>query len=64
MAIQDSLVALQSTTAAARASLEEKGMYSEDDVAQPTYDGLPDEETDEDYHQDMDDDYAHYVRSP
>lgn len=64
LAIQDSLVALQSTTAAARASLEEKGMYSEDDVAQPTYDGLSDEETDEDCHQDMDDDYAHYVRSP
>ncbi|KAM3225010.1 hypothetical protein ACQJBY_058013 [Aegilops geniculata] len=62
--IQDSLIALQSATAAARASLEEKGMHSVDDVAQPIYDGLSDEEIDEDYHQGMDDDCANYVRSP
>ncbi|XBI53262.1 hypothetical protein VPH35_035508 [Triticum aestivum] len=55
---------LASTTSAACASLEEKGMYSEDDVSQPIYDGLSDEELDEDYHQDMDDDCANYVRSP
>ena len=43
---------------------EEKGIYSEDNVPEPVYDGLSDEETNEDYHQDMDDDCAHYVRSP
>lgn len=62
--IQNATVALQSTTAAARISLEEKGIYSEDNVPEPVYDGLSDEETNEDYHQDMDDDCAHYVRSP
>ncbi|XBI12842.1 hypothetical protein VPH35_139654 [Triticum aestivum] len=55
---------VHSTTAAARISLEEKGIYSEDNVPEPVYDGLSDEETNEDYHQDMDDDCAHYVRSP
>ncbi|XBH61880.1 hypothetical protein VPH35_116244 [Triticum aestivum] len=62
--IQNSIGTLGSTTATARVFLEEKGMYSEDDVPQPTYDGLSDEELDEDYHQDMDDDCANYVRSP
>ncbi|XBH71444.1 hypothetical protein VPH35_098897 [Triticum aestivum] len=48
--IQNAIVALQSTTAAARISLEEKGIYSEDNVPEPVYDGLSDEETNEDYH--------------
>jgi hypothetical protein len=62
--INNAVATLQNTTATARLLLEEKGMYSEDDLAGPVYNGLSGEETDEDYHQDMDDDYGHYVRSP
>lgn len=59
--IHDAVVALQNTTSTARVSLEEKGMYSDDDVADPVYSGVSGDETDEYYHHD---DYGHYVRSP
>ena len=61
MGIHNSVVALQSSTAAASQFLEEKGMYSDDEVAEQIYSGCSDEYSADDIHQDMDDDYAHYV---
>lgn len=41
-----------------------KGMHPYDDVIDSDYGGLSGQGSDEDYHQGMDNDNAHYVRSP
>lgn len=62
--IHDAVIALQNTTAITSQSLEQKRMYSDDDVSDPVYSGHSDEDSPDDCHQDMNDDYGHYVRSP
>lgn len=57
--IRDAVVALQNTTATTCLSLQQKDIYPYDDVSD-----LSGEGSDEDDHQEMDDDQAHYVRSP
>ena len=64
MEIHISVVALQSSTITTSQFLEEKGMYSDDEVPEQGYSGYSDENSADDIHQDMDEDYAHYVRSP
>ncbi|KAI5003033.1 hypothetical protein ZWY2020_027683 [Hordeum vulgare] len=62
--IHGAVAALQSTTAIACPTLQERGIYSDDNVSDPVYNSPSDEDSNEGYHQDMDDDYAHYMRSP
>ncbi|KAE8811709.1 hypothetical protein D1007_11503 [Hordeum vulgare] len=62
--IHGAVAALQSTTAIACPKLQERGIYSDDNVSDPVYNSPSDEDSNEGYHQDMDDDYAHYMRSP
>ncbi|KAI4979477.1 hypothetical protein ZWY2020_016230 [Hordeum vulgare] len=42
----------------------QRGIYSDDNVSDPVYNSPSDDNSNEGYHQDMDDDYAHYMRSP
>ncbi|XBH83471.1 hypothetical protein VPH35_071885 [Triticum aestivum] len=62
--IHDAVIALQNTTTTTSQFLEEEGMYSDEDVADPVYTGHSNEDSAEDCHPDMNDDYAHYMRSP
>ena len=64
MEIHDVVVALQNTATTTSQFLEEKGMYSDDEVPDPFYSGHSDEDSADDCRQDVDDDYDHYVRSP
>ncbi|KAE8774742.1 hypothetical protein D1007_52834 [Hordeum vulgare] len=59
--IHGAVAALQSTTAIACPTLQEQGIYSDDNGSDPVYNSPSDEDSNEGYHQDMDDDYAHYM---
>jgi len=61
--IRDEVLALQETTQARRLSFAEPHPF-DDVVSDPIYIGCSGVDSDEDYHQDMDDDYANYTRSP
>ncbi|KAM3367012.1 hypothetical protein ACQJBY_015969 [Aegilops geniculata] len=64
MEIHSSVAALQSSTATTSQFAEEKGVYSDNEVLEQSCNGYSDEDSADDIHQDMDDDNAHYARSP
>ena len=58
MEIHSSIVALQSSTTTTSKFLGEKGMYSDDEVPEQSYNGHSDEDSADDIHHHMDDDCA------
>ncbi|KAF7021573.1 hypothetical protein CFC21_034499 [Triticum aestivum] len=58
MEIHSSIVVLQSSTTTTSRFLEEKGMYSDDEVPEQSYSGHLDEDSADDIHQHLDDDYV------
>ena len=58
MEIHSSIVALQSSTTTTSQFLGEKGMYSDDEVPEQSYNGHSDEDSADDIDQHLDDDYV------